>query len=70
VTEPPSSTPVARVANARLEQPLFEIRRVFVGLERAWPYRTRVPLGRMTSKVPPNSATFWHKIWPALLSPT
>lgn len=30
----------------------------------------RVGHWRTTSQVPPNSSTFWHRIWPGLLSPT
>jgi hypothetical protein len=32
--------------------------------------RTGFPLGRTTSQRPPNSSTFWQRIWPGLRSPT
>jgi hypothetical protein len=37
---------------------------------RATAQRTGAPLARTTSQRPPNSDTFWHRIWPALRSPT
>ena len=32
--------------------------------------RTSAPFPRTTSQSPPNSRTFWHRIWPGLRSPT
>jgi hypothetical protein len=33
-------------------------------------YRIRRPFGRTTRQTPPNSVTFWQRIWPGFLSPT